>query len=63
MDGVSTPDSLSDHENSKNVLKDKRLSIAEELDATQNELKEAEERLTRALNQVHVQPKLVINLN
>lgn len=47
----STPDSLSDYEHqSKN---DKRLSLAEELDATQNELKEAEDKLTAAIQQVY----------
>ena len=51
-DGPSTPDSLSDQENSKQSLKDKRLSIAEELDATQNELKEAEDQLVEINKQV-----------
>ena len=45
----STPDSLSDYETKTN---DKRLSLAEELDATQNELKEAEDKLTTAIQQV-----------
>ena len=45
----STPDSLSDYETKTH---DKRLSLAEELDATQNELKEAEDKLTAAINQV-----------
>ena len=44
------PDFLSDYEcQSKN---DKRLSLAEELDATQNELTEAEAKLTAAIQQV-----------
>ena len=45
----STPDSLSDYETKTH---DKRLSLAEELDATQNELKEAEDKLTAAIQQV-----------
>lgn len=60
----STPDSLSDYEHqSKN---DKRLSLAEELDATQNELKEAEDKLTAAIQQVYLSYKPIVpayNLN
>ena len=47
----STPDSLSDYETKTH---DKRLSLAEELDATQNELKEAEDKLTAAIQQVRI---------
>ena len=50
QEGSSTPDSLSDYESNK--TNDKRLSIAEELDATQNELTEAQEKLTQAIQQV-----------
>jgi len=54
MDGMSTPDSLSDQESSRNTSsssKDKRLSIAEELDATKDELQEAQDRVTQVVTQ------------
>ena len=57
VDGMSTPDSLSDQESSRNTSsssKDKRLSIAEELDATKDELQEAQDRVTQVVTQVIV---------
>lgn len=56
VDGMSTPDSLSDQENSRNPSsssKDKRLSIAEELDATKDELQEAQDRVAQVVTQVN----------